>query len=248
VSGDELVGRLVKIAPENVLIETFGVQQSLPWNQIVGLDWRQPDKQIAQSVVPRTGVVAEVELQSFVDRPECEAEHWRVTVLRVDLSQLVVQHALVGEMRFPWSDIRRVKIAFFGKSLLVDARSFHLGNSIRSDFHRHLPDGIETHGEFVLKNVSARRAYLTLDAADADLRAGRLTTDLYINQQRICCLNSMVRLKANPKDPDRLRLEIPLSALIVGNNTYQLRQQPSKPGGREYDDCELGDFRLELED
>lgn len=262
-SGDQLFGHLIGVDRRAAQFETFGERQTLPWSEIVGLSWRQPDKQVTQTLIPKTGIVAELEFQPFVDRMECEPDHWKVTILRVDANSVFVQHPWAGGMRFAWREIRRISPAFFGRSIILDARQIHLGNSIRTDFHRHLPDGTELKGTFPLRDIPVGKAHLTLNMAEleagaadappaspflAELRSGRLVTELFVNQQKVGVLNSLVRLKASSQHPDRIRIDVPLSLLKTGQNLYQLKQQPLRSGGSEYDDCELSDLRLEFDD
>jgi hypothetical protein len=261
-SGDLIFGRLIGLNLRSATVEAFGERQSLPWSQMIGLNWRQPDSSISQTVPPTTGLFVRVEMQPFVDRPECVPEVWTVTIQRVDANQMFVQHSLIGKMTFRWTDIRRLDPLFFGQSILVDARQFHLGNSIRPDLHRPLPDGTEIQGVFPLKEIPSGKVSMSFNLAEleaagtdappaspflADLRAGRLVTELFINNQKVGTVNSHLRFKTNSQHPERIRMEIPRSLLKIGDNSYRLRQQPLKQGGHEYDDCELGDIRLEFE-
>ncbi len=261
-TGDELFGNLTALSPTAAMIELLGQRQSIPWNEFAGVEWRQPAKPIWQTFRPKSGLVARVEMQPFDDRPECEPERWTVTVLRVDAERLIAQHSLIGELEFRCSEIRRVNPAFYGQTLLVDARRFHLGNSIRPDLHRQLPDGTHLLGTFRLNEIPDGQTYLTLDVAEleagssdappaspflANLRAGQLVTELLVNDHRIGEINSLIRFKANSQSPDRIRFKVPRELLKIGENSYQFRQQPLKPGGREFDDGEVGNLRLELE-
>lgn len=260
--GDELFGRLLSVTRESVSVDSFEEHRLLKWQQLEGVAWRQPRKPVQQMTQPSTGVISLVEMQPFVDRPASTPEQWTGTVLKSDSETLVVQHPLVGELTVRWSDIRRVESQFYGQMFLIDARRIHLGNSIRPDFRRHLPDGTEFEVDFRLTEIPRGRAYLSLEASEleaaapntppaspflAQLRAGQLVTEAVINDRRIGPLNSQVRFKANSQNPDRIRLAIPEGVLKIGENKLRLRQQPLKYPGREFDDCELGNFRLEFD-
>ena len=261
-NGDELLGRVTKVTDTVATLDAFGEQQSVPWSRIAGLFWHQPSEPIRQSTKPVNGVVSRIELQPFVDRPECEPERWIVTITSVDSMQLIAQHSLIGELKFRWSDVRRIEPQFFGQTLLVDARQFHLGNSIRSDFHRHRPDGTELRGDFVLHKIPSGQPRLSLDVAEleasspdappaslklAQLRARRLVTEVSVNDQYIGDLNQRIRFKASTKNPDRIRIDIPNGILKLGQNTFRLRQRPLTERGREFDDGEVGNVRLEFD-
>ena len=260
-SGDDVFGRLIGLTRKDVSIEAFGEWQFFPWSRLAGVAWKQPSKPVRQTAGLKTGIVARIEMQPFVDRPECEPEHWTATVVSVNPEQLIAEHSVVGKLIVQWSEIRRIIPQFFGQSYLLDGRRFHLGDSIHSDFHRHLPDGTELREDFALREIPRGTPYLSLDVAEleaagpmappgspflADLRAGRLVTDVYVNEQRIGNLNSLIRFKATSKNPDRIRLTIPRGVLKNGENSFRLQQKSLKESGHEFDDCEVGNFRLEF--
>ena len=89
-------------------------------------------------------------------------------MLSSDSKVVTAQHPLVGELTIPWSEIRRIDSRFLGHMSLLDARTFHLGNSIRPDFHRHLPDGTEFEVQFRLDQIPRGRAYMSLDVAELE--------------------------------------------------------------------------------
>ena len=237
-TGDELFGRFIGLSRSSVSFEVFKEEHSLPWSQIEGLAWQQPSKPVQQTTRPTTGVVSQIEMQPFVDRPVCKADRLTVTVFKSDSKVVVAQHSLLGELTFRWSDIRRVDSLFFGQTLLVDARRFHLGNSIRPDFHRHLPDGSELQFDFPLQEIPRGQAYVSMDVAEleaagptappgspflAQLRAGQLVTEVLVNDQKVGPLNSLIRFKATSQNPDRVRIAIPQGMLKLGENSLRLR-------------------------
>ena len=260
-TGDELFGRIIGITESSVTLETIGHVRSIPLNRVTSLDWSQPTAAIKHASALKAGVVASVEMQSFVDRTECQPERWTVTITRIDSKYLIAQHSLVGELKLLWSDVRRVEPLFVGQSLLVDARRFHLGNSIRTDLHRHLPDGTDICGDFDLPAIPSGQPYFSLDVAEleaaspeappaspflAQLRAGRLVTEVFLNEQRIGNLNQLIRFKARSQTPDRIRVSVPRDLLKLGRNTFRLQQQPLEPDGHEFDDGEIGNLRFEF--
>jgi hypothetical protein len=260
-AGDELFGRIIGLTGSSVTLETLGQLRSIPLNRVTALDWNQSSTTIKQRFGTSSGVVATVEMQSFVERPECQPEKWTVTITRIDAKYLVAQHALVGELKLKWSDVRRVEPQFVGQMHLVDARRFHLGNSIRNDFHRQLPDGTEIRSDFELRSIPSGQPFISLDVSEleaaspdappaspflAQLRAGNLVTEVFVNDQKIGHLNQLIRFKASAKTPDRIRYKVPLDLLKPGQNSFRLRQQPLEPNGHEFDDGEIGNIRLEF--
>ena len=201
-------------------------------------------------------------MQPFVDRPDCLPERWTVTIREIDANRIRVQHSLIGDMTLPWRETLRIKPMFFGQTLLVDARRFHLGNSIRDDFHRQLPDATEVSGEIDLEEVPKSSAFFSLDVAEleaagpkappaspflTELRRGQLVTEVLVNDQSLGDLNSQVRFKASARHPDRVRLRIPSDLLKSGRNTFRVKQHALEKKIKEFDDCEVGNIRLEFE-
>ena len=261
-SGDELFGRIIGVTENAATLECLGKARSIPLSRMTSLDWSQPSSVIRQTATSGIGVVARITLQSFVDRPACEAEELTGTISAIDAKHLFLRHALMGEIKLRWSDVLRVDPLFFGQSFLIDARRFHLGNSIRTDFHRPLPDGTQFRGEFVLIEIPAGDPSFSLDVAEleaagpaapraspflAELRAGQLVTEVFINDQSLGNLNQQLRFKPTVQHPERIRLKIPRALLKRGQNLFQLRQQPLKRGGREFDDGEVGNLRIDFE-
>ena len=260
-SDDQLFGRVLAVNRDMVRMDAFGEPRSLPWTQVEELSFAQSLKPVRQTNGLKTGVVATVQLQPFADRPECEAERWNGTIFGWDVNRLVLHHSLAGTVVLNWNEIRRIDSQCFGNSLLIDARRFHLGNSIRSDFHRHRPDGTECQFEALLTEIPGGPCHLVLDVAEleaagpdappaspflAELREGHLTTELLINNQSVGDLNSRIRFRAPAKNPDRVRLAIPRNLLKIGSNSIRLKQRSRKESPREFDDCEIGNVRLEF--
>jgi len=261
-SGNELFGKILGITDNATTLETLGKIRSVPLNHLSTLNWHQPSAAIRQIVSVKPGVVARVFMQPFVDRPACEPEQLTVTILSVDSRHVIAQHALMGEITLRWSDILRIDPLYFGQSVLIDARRFHLGNSIRTDFHRQLPDGTQLRGEFFIPNRSQGQYFFSMDVAEleaagpdapratpflAELRAGNLITELFVNDQNLGPLNPKIRFKPTVQNPERIRMPIPRDLLKQGSNSFLLRQQPLKKESREFDDAEVGNFRLDIE-
>ncbi|MBC8114774.1 MAG: hypothetical protein H7062_10380, partial [Candidatus Saccharimonas sp.] len=135
------------------------------------------------------------------------------------------------------------------------------GDSIRADFRRPLPDGTEWRSEFVLAAKPYGDVWFSLNVADLEpsgletppgspylqeLRAGRLLTEVIVNDQPAGDLNRRLRFRASSDQPERLRVPLPPDSLRAGANSVRLRQRPLTENGSDYDDCELSNLRLEL--
>ena len=165
-------------------------------------------------------------------------------------------------MKFPWSEVSRIDPLFFGQTVVADARRFHLGDSIRADFHQQLPNGTTLAGTCDLVTIPTGQPWFSLDVAEieaagpdappgspflAELRAGNLLTEVFVNEQRIGNLNEQLRFKPSLQNPDRIRLAIPRTLLRQGKNTFELRQLPLNKEGREFDEGEIGNIRFDFE-
>lgn len=260
-SGDEYFGHLDRLDQHAVGVTGGAGAMTLPWSRIAAVRFRraeQPVREIPESLI---GVVARIDWQSFVDRPELDADRLTVTITAITRETLLVAHPWLGEFLIPWRDVRRIEPLFVGRSQLLEARCIHLGESLRADFGRPLPDGTTWHCEFDLKTEPLNNVWFSLDVADLEpsgpetppgspflnpLRAGWLVTEVFVNGQSVGDLNRLARFKASRGKPDRLRCPLPRDALRFGTNTLELRQRPLTERGSDYDDCEVANLRLEV--
>jgi hypothetical protein len=184
------------------------------------------------------------------------------TIVQTTSTQLIAHHWAAGKLVFEMSDIRHIRPQFFGRDIMIEARQFHLGNAIRSDFRRHRPDGVELHFSVRFADVPRGQPSLSFEVAELEaagpaappgspflkqLRSGRLLTEVYINDRPVGDLNSLIRFKSNDRNPERVRLAISRDLLKVGDNSIRLVQKALDDSGREFDDCEIGRVRLEFE-
>ena len=260
-SGEEFFGRVSRFAPHGITLDGIAGEAAVPWSRVATVGFRASDRPLSGLAAPREGLVARLECQPFVDRPQLLADRLTVTIIAFDRDGLTVSHPFLGEFPLSWRDISRIEPLFVGQDLVLDARRVHLGDSIRADFRRPLPDGTEWVSEFVLTSTPPGDVWLSLNAADLEpsgpdtppgsaflkeLRAGRLLTDVIVNNQPVGDLNGRLRFRASPDQPERLRCLLPQDVLRAGANTLRLRQRPLTENGSDFDDCELSDLRLEL--
>ena len=260
-TGEELFGRVTRIMPQGITLDGIAGEATVPWSRVAAVGFRSAGRPLSGPAVPSEGVVARIESQSHVDRPQLLADRLTATIMGADRHGLLVSHPLLGKIPFSWRDIRRIEPLFVGRDLVLDARRVHLGDSIRADFRRPLPDDTEWRSEFVLTAKPRGDVWLSLNVADLEprgpetppgsaylkeLHAGRLLTEVIVNDQPVGDLNRRLRFRASPDQPERLRCQLPRESLRAGANTVRLRQRPLTENGSDYDDCELSDLRLEL--
>jgi hypothetical protein len=261
-SGDRLFGMIEKIDASSVTMNALRNDHAVNWNRIAGMQWKQSTDGPVNSTVSDDGVVAVLELQSFVDRLDSPPERITVTVVKSTLQTLFVQHPWLGDLHLSWDQVRRLTPLFVGSTQVVEGRRFHLGNSIRSDFRRPMPDGTEATVEWTSVKLPHGKAYISLDAIDVEaaardappgsprlqqLRNGNLITTLYVNNQRVATLNEFVRFKPLLKNPLRIRIPVRNDLLRKGSNTIRFKQTPLNESEKEYDDCEISNIHLEDE-
>ena len=260
-SGEEFFGRVTRIAPRGITLDGIAGEATVPWSRVAAVGFRSADRPLSGPTAPLEGLVARIEWQPFVDRPQLLADRVTATIVATNRDGLFVSHPWLGEFPLSWRDISRIEPLFVGQVLVLNARRVHLGDSIRADFRRPLPDGTEWRSEFVLATKPQGDVWLSLNVADLEpsgpdtppgsaylkeLRAGRLLTEVLVNNQPVGDLNGHLRFRASPDRPEGLRYRLPRDVLREGANTIQLRQRPLRENGSDYDDCELSDLRLEL--
>lgn len=260
-TGEEFFGRVTQLTPRGITLAGIAGELLMPWSRVATVGFRSADRPVNGQTEPLEGLVARIEWQPFVDRPQLLADRVTVTIVKTDRDGLVVSHPFLGEFPLSWRDLRRIEPFFLGHDLVLDARRVHLGDSIRADFRRPLPDGTEWCSEFVLAAMPEGDVWLSLNVADLEpsgletppgsaylkeLRAGRLLTEVLVNNQPAGSLNSHLRFRASPDQPERLRCLLPRDALRTGANSFRLTQRPLTENGSDFDDCELSDLRLEI--
>ena len=265
-AGDEYFGRIESLDESGVRLNGIAGQGAWPWTRLAGVAFRSAERPVSSPLTPTSGIVARLDWQPLVDRPQLPMDRLSVTILAVDRETLFVTHPWLGEFLVPWRSVQRVTPLFIGRSQVIDARRVHLGDSIRADFRRPRPDGTSWRGEFEVKDHAHDldehgNIWLSLAAADLEpshpdtpphspflkeLRAGRLVTEVVLNGQLVGDLNRLVRYKASLQQPDYLRYPLPRASLRPGTNTLELRQRPLSENGTDFDDWELSNVRLEV--
>lgn len=262
-NGDRLFGRVAQGTSAGVALTGPAGDRLVAWHTVHHVALRQPDR-AAAGRSPSVGLWAAIEFQPSLDRPQQPSDRIMATIIDVDRNVVVVAHPWLGNFAIAWNQVARVEPQFIGQCLTVDARTLHLGNAIRDDFQRPIPDGTEWSGQFDVPPMSLTpnaEAWLSLDAVDLEpsgpltppaspflkeLRLGRLLTELTINDQRAGDLNRWIRFRATPDHPERLRCRLPADSLRTGRNVFRLRQIPLKESGTSVDNCELSNLRIEI--
>lgn len=260
--GEELFGRISQVTAAGVRLTDSTGERLFAWSQVVGFALRQTDQVATRSLSP-IGLSAVIELQAPLDRPQQATDRLDVMVVHNDRDFVVVVHPWLGRFAIPWNRIARIIPQFFGQSMTLDARRRHLGDAIRDDFQRQMPDGTEWSVKFPLPSqarLMEGQLWLVLDVVDLEpaglqtppgspflreMRAGQLLTKISINNQPAGDLNRWIQYRATPDRPERIRCLLP-KELRVGENVIRLHQIPLKSSGSRFDNCELSNLRLEI--
>lgn len=263
--GDQWFGRARQVTATGVLLSSATESRSIPWQQIERIALRQADRPAPNRALP-AGLWARLEFQPSIDRPRQAPDQIRGIVTHVNRDYFVVAHPSLGDFAIGWNQIARIDPLFFGRMIAVDARTVHLGDAIREDFRRPVPDGTEWSAEFEVPPRELgpeTEIWLSLDAVDLEpsgvetppgspflkeLRAGNLLTKVEVNDEPAGDLNCWIRFRATPERPERLRCRIPTELLRSGPNTIRFRQTPLQESGARFDNCELSNFGIEILD
>ncbi len=263
--GEERFGRISQVTPANVVLSDSSGERVITWPQMTGFGLRQADKSVTGPLLP-TGLSVVIEWQSHLDRPQQLADRITATIVHIHRDFVIVVHPWLGRFAIPWSQIARIEPQFFGQSLTLDARRRHLGDAIRDDFQRQMPDGTEWTVKVLIPpqtNLANAQPWLSLDVVDLEpaglqtppaspflreLRAGQLLTRISINNQPAGDWNRWIQYRATPDRPERIRCLLPKGLLRDGENIIRLHQIPLKTAVTRFDNCELSNLRLELVD
>ena len=261
-TGDFWLGKLNSLSRDGAILQNRRGTNIVPWSRILSVSRLQPKEPLRQTASATSGYLATIDLQPFVDRPNCLPEHWTVTIVHADSDRVTAVHPFIGQLQFHWVDIARIQTHCFGQSFLLDGRRIHLGNSIRTDFQQTFPHGTLLQSDFRLSTIPNGQPYISMDVSEmeaassnappgssflAELRAGKLITELIINEERVGDLNSLIRFKAKSPNSERIRISFSRELLRVGRNVVELSQKSLSDSQREFDDCEIRQLRLEFD-
>jgi hypothetical protein len=259
--GDRLFGTVTAADSHSVeLAGVFGtVRRRWPEVSRILLDSSEAD-------APPTSVAglwARVSLHPPVDDLSSAEDVFELALQSVADGRIACRHEVLGEMRLPLSEVRRIEPRFLGTRVTLTPDAHHLGDETRADFPRPVPEGHTLSGEWTLEMVPPGRAFFTVDVADLEpsgpdaplgssflreLRDGFLRTDVFVNGERLGSLNELLRWKPPLQDPRRLRLPIPDRLVQEGRNVWSIEQRPARRNPREFDDALLGPVAVEFDE
>lgn len=257
--GDEVFGDVLQFDAHKVLQHGAFGPREWPWKALRGVIF---SSRAAPQAPPVAGLVATIDLAPLLYSTHEEPDRLVAAIESIDEREAVLSHPWLGKLHVPAAHLSRIVPQFEGTLYIVDPGQHHLGNAVREDMNKKLPDATRWERQIVFDKAPAGKAWLSLLAADLEaaaplaphdapfrkaLQAGFLSTELYVNGRRIDSLNRYVALKAAPSNPQRLRIPLPAGALRAGANTLRFEQRPARDDPQEFDDFEFSRVALEIE-
>jgi hypothetical protein len=257
-NGDELFGKLRGMDAKTISLQgSFGDWQA-PWSTADGVCFQRG----SPAARPISGWIARLEFQSAPGTPVGEVDWLIGAIQAANEKALILDHPWLGMVTLDPAGIRRLEPWFLGSRWEIDAATSHLGDELREEFRDPVPIGPRLEREFTLDALPAGTAWMSLLTDNlepagpwtpawseflGELRGGHLLTELYLNEQRIGDLNRHLDSRATASRPVRLRIPIPANVLKAGRNRVRLEQRPARDDPRDFDDCEISNWALEIE-
>lgn len=260
-NGEDWFGRVKQVTATDVVLATAAGDRTVGWSDVERLAFCQSDRPVSAPLGPR-GLCSQIRFQPTADRPGMQVDQLQGTITAADRDLLVFVHPWLGELAADWKDIANVEPIFYGQTIIADARHRHLGESIRLDLQRPVPDGTDWTIEFALPEPVPERAefWLSLDVVELEpsgpstplaspylkeLRAGKLITKLDLNNQPAGDLNRWINDRAPVSRPATIRFQLPAHAVKSGSNSLVISQILLKELGTT-DSCELSNLRIDV--
>jgi len=242
--GDQLFGRVVRADGRAIEIEGRFGKRSLPWSSLRGLFLEN------EATTPQTsdGQHVRVWLQNGFPEPD-ELEG---VIRKLDDHEVVIRHALLGELKFDRSRLRRLRPLFFGRRIEIDNARHHLGEAGREVPNLFPPraEGPKLQCTIRIDSVPPAAQFgvtvqhvQTVANTEGALTSMEGRSELWINGRRIDDLAR--RADRASQELVHLSVAIPSGVLRAGENIVEVRRVPETPTGR-LASCVISDLALEL--
>jgi hypothetical protein len=245
LGGDQLFGSVPRVDRRAAEIHGRFGKRSLPWSALRGLFFKSEEAEPQSSDGQHVRV--------WLDNGFPEPDELEGVLRALDDSKLTLRHALLGDLTFDRSRLRRLRPLFFGRRIELDNGRHHLGDAGRLVPFIVPPrsEGPTLRRTFRLDAVPpSARVTVTVhhlkgaaDGIGPALERGDLRTEVFVNEKRIDYLNRHVdRAVAETR---RLAITIPNSVLRISENVVELRQTPEAASGRR-ESCVVANLAVEL--
>jgi hypothetical protein len=251
-------GEVVGVDQTQIVAKGVFGEIRIPWSGTRGIQHRYRGPIAA----PVAGWLSRIELQRLSEDLHESPDIVIAAVQSADEQELRAAHPWLGTLVLPWRSIRRIEPIFLGTYRLLDPAMHHLGNEVHSEFRIPVPEGNRLESIASFERTPAGNVYLSAEVDQmeasgsetppgspslAELRAGFLQTEVFVNGTLVGNLNSRLRYRSSPHGPQRIRLSVPNGLLKTGPNTIRIQQRPARDDASDYDDCEIGRIALEIE-
>jgi hypothetical protein len=239
-SGDEMMGTVQSADRRRIDFRSIWGPAPLSWSEARAVWFRRADR----PVVPSEGEHVRIWLTGG---PGSEPDQIEGPIRRLDSRQITMQHPLLGVVSIDRNWVSRLQGRLFGRRIILEARTYQLGQDLQPGLSLPRPDGLQLRRVFKLEAVPAS-ARLVVDAAHLqglESGPGKLggRTEVLVNGRVVDSLNRHVERSS----PAWRRLSIPLppAVLRVAENTIELRQSRD-PGSGRFGNCLVAGVVIEI--
>ncbi len=245
--GNRLYGQVLR-ANGRQIVWKFGEREVINrWSDVRSIQWRV--ERLKQP--PRvSGQIVRVRFRPWLHLPaHTTGDELEVAIRQRDDGDHAMRHPLLGPFACPADQVAEVTPIFIGTRSVVLERPIAFGGkrtawkgsyeSAPADqpmswFLRLTTTGLEPSGPKTFLGSPHLRA----------LRDGRMTTELWWNNQRVAVLNEFL---SRHRAESEIRIPIPNEVIQSGANAWEIRQMAHTPNGTEFDRCKIGPVYLESE-
>jgi hypothetical protein len=174
-------------------------------------------------------------------------------VRALDDRRLVLHDPDLGDVLIDRGRLRRVRWDFYGRRMVLDDESHHLGpkGRLTAGLRPARAEGVSLRWRFRLKAVPKEArlqvGVVRLKGAADDigmlLKRGELRTEVAVNGKLVDYLNRQVL--HSEREPRWLTIPLPGHSLRAGENSLVIRQTPEK-GTKHYESCGLTGVVVEI--
>lgn len=259
-NGDELFGNVTQFSSRAFTLATSKQSKQFPSADVAGVIW--PVSPGVAKSEPTRGWQVWVELTDGLWSRMRGPDRLCVALQNIEGDRLVADHPVLGRLRLPLREVRRIEPLFSGERRLLATGPVHLGDEAHADFSVPLPSGTRFESTVIFDRLPVGKCFCTFEVEDlepsgpntpensphlAALQAGHLQTQLLINGRLVGDLNRHISQRAKPGNPLRLRIPLPDGLMQTGKNVFRLQQQPAQDDPRSFDDCQISQWALECE-
>ncbi|WP_166827091.1 hypothetical protein [Thalassoroseus pseudoceratinae] len=251
--GSRLYGEILHVGKRSIRWK-FGEQHVVtPWTDVRAVGWNgrsveQEHKSYAEAKV--TGKWGRVRFRPWQLAPAtAPVDELEVAIRANKKGVYSVAHPILGQFSCPTQQVATVEPLFDGtRQVLLNHRIPFVGPRTRwaekfriarvepaaKQFVRLTTSGLEPSGP----NTFLGSRYLR------ELRNGSMTTQLWVNDQRVAVLNEFL---SRHHSETEIRVPIPHGMVQSGENSWEIRQIPRSPNGADFDRCVIGPVYWESE-